>query len=100
MEASYTIKAIVQAYCGNYIRGPCITCYSMKASSTIATLVSQSKTITSMCWYHMAGILTQASRQMIIQIKNSGWAASEKADSPFQGQETCRKQDVKSWTDI
>lgn len=64
----YTIKATVHAYCGNYIRGSCITCYSVKASSTIATLVNQSKTITRICCYHMAGVLTQASKQMIIQI--------------------------------
>lgn len=48
----------------------------------------------------MAGFLTQASRQMIIQINNSGQKASEKEDSPFKGQETWRKQEVKSWTDI
>lgn len=62
--------------------------YSVKASSTIATFVNQSKTITRICWYHMTGVLTQASKQIIIQINSSGQEASEKEDSPFKGQET------------
>lgn len=48
----------------------------------------------------MAGVLTQSSKQIIIQINSSGQEASEKEDSPFKGQETWRKQEVKSWTDI
>lgn len=66
----------------------CITWCSVKASSTIATLVNQSKTITRICLFHMSRVLTQVSKQMIIQINNSGQQASEKEDSPFKGQET------------
>lgn len=84
----YTIKAIVQAYCGNYVRSSCITWCSVKASSIIAALVNQSETITRICLYYMARVLTQVSKQMIIQINNSGQEASEKEDSPFKGQET------------
>jgi len=83
MEASYTIKAVLQPYCGSSIRGSCITCYSVGTPSTIATLVRQRKTITCVCWYHVAGVLTQASRQMVIQINNSGQAAFEKEGSTF-----------------
>lgn len=74
--------------------------YSVETPSTTTTLVRQRKTVTCVCWYHMAGDVTQASRQMVMQINYSGQVASEKEGSPFKGQEASRNQEPKSCTNI
>lgn len=69
----------------------------VETPSTIVTLVRQRKTV--MC-AATTWLGPDISLQANYNTNKCGQAASENKSSPFQGQETCRNQKVKSLTNI